>query len=358
MNFIEKLKFFMEIAIFGNPIRDYLLSLIMFFGLMFGFSVAKRLIIFNLTQIAKKVKNDFINFITGLFAQIGKPVFFVVALYISSFSLTLNDRLRSFITYGLIIVITIRIILILQDVVKYAITKSYRRRFPPDDLASDVMTKNLTLIFQWIIWAAGVIFILDNMGVNISALVAGIGIGGIAVAMASQAILGDAFSALSIYLDKPFEIGDFIIVGDLSGTVEHVGVKTTRIRSLSGEQLIFSNADLTKNPIKNYKRMETRRVDFKIGVVYQTPLEKVKKIPQIIKNIFDNMKGVRLESAHFLSLGDFSLVYEIVYNVLSADYIFYMDKQQEINFSLMEIFAKEGIEFAYPTQTLYLTKEK
>jgi len=229
----------------------------------------------------------------------------------------------------------------------------------PDDPSVELMVKSITGITRWVIWVLAIIFMLDNLGINISTFVAGIGIGGVAVALAAQAILGDAFSALSIFLDKPFEIGDFIILdGDYLGSVEHIGIKTTRIRSLSGEQLVFSNSDLTKSRIKNYKRMQTRRIDFRVGVVYQTPFEKVKKIPQVVKEIFNRMEGVRLDRAHFKSFGDFSLVYEIVYYVNSADYNIYMDKQQEINLALMEKFEQEEIAFAYPTQTLYLNHEE
>ncbi len=197
---------------------------------------------------------------------------------------------------------------------------------------------------------------LDNLGFKISAVIAGLGIGGIAVALAAQAILGDLFSYFAILFDRPFEVGDFIILGEYLGTIEHIGIKTTRIRSLSGEQLVFSNTDLTSSRLRNYKRMGKRRVVFKLGVTYQTTLKQLKTIPGIIENIIKGVKDTTFDRVHFSSYGDFSLIFEVVYYVMSRDYNKYMDIQQVINFAIKKEFEAGGIEFAYPTQTLYLTK--
>lgn len=357
MSFLVRFQTMLETVVFQNTLREYLLSLVILMGLVVFLIFAKRVLVNRLGKIAAKTPNDFDDFLVGLLSQVGLPVFVVTSLYVATSVLVLPEATRSFIRYAVVIVITIRAILLLQEVVRYSVGKVYQRRMRPGDPSAEAMAKSISGILRWVIWALGVVFVLDNLGINISALVAGIGIGGIAVAIASQAVLGDAFSAFSIFLDKPFEIGDFIIVDEHLGTVEHIGVKTTRIRSLSGEQLVFSNADLTKSRIKNYKRMETRRIAFKIGVVYQTPLEQVKKIPLLIKDIFSRTEGVRLDRVHFQSFGDFALTYEIVYYVFSADYNIYMDKQQEINFQIMEDFEQSGIGFAYPTQTLYLKRD-
>lgn len=212
-------------------------------------------------------------------------------------------------------------------------------------------------IFKGLVWGIGIIMLLDNLGFKVSAVIAGLGIGGIAVALAAQALLGDVFSYFAIFFDRPFEIGDFIIVGDMLGTVEYVGIKTTRLRSLGGEQLIFSNSDLTNSRVRNYKRMDKRRVVFKLGVVYSTTSAQVREIPKIIENIIKNTPDTVFDRAHFFSFADFSLVFEVVYYVLSSDYNKYMDIQQAINFAIKEEFEKRGIEFAFPTQTVYLNKE-
>ncbi|MCX7765301.1 MAG: mechanosensitive ion channel family protein, partial [Candidatus Sumerlaeia bacterium] len=184
----------------------------------------------------------------------------------------------------------------------------------------------------------------------------GLGIGGVAVALAAQAILGDLFSYFAILFDRPFEVGDFIIIGDLSGTVEYIGLKTTRIRSINGEQVVIANTDLTNSRIRNYKRMERRRVVFRIGVRYETNLEQLKEIPVLIKNIISQIPEATFDRAHFFSYGDFSLVFEIVYFVNDRDYYKYMDIQQQINLKIKEEFARRQIKFAYPTQTVYLSR--
>jgi len=211
-------------------------------------------------------------------------------------------------------------------------------------------------ITKILLWTIILLIALDNLGINISALVAGLGIGGIAVALAVQNILGDLFASFSIFLDKPFVIGDFIIVDTYLGTIEHIGLKTTRVRSLSGEQLVFANADLLKSRIRNYKRMYERRVVFTLGVIYQTSYEKLKKIPEIIQDIIEKQTQTRFDRAHFKEYGPYSLNFEIVYWVESPDYNLYMNIQQKTNLEIFQRFDDENIEFAYPSQSLYINK--
>lgn len=206
------------------------------------------------------------------------------------------------------------------------------------------------------VWSILVFTALDTLGFDITALVAGLGIGGVAVALAAQAVLGDLLASLSIVFDKPFLRGDFIVVDDKMGTVENIGIKTTRLRSLSGEQLIFSNNDLLQSRIRNFKRMQERRVEFRIGVTYRTAAEQLERIPQIIRQIVESQAQTRFDRAHFKEFGDSALVFETVYYVLSAEYNTYMDVQQAISIELVRRFGREGIEFAYPTQTLYLRR--
>ena len=212
----------------------------------------------------------------------------------------------------------------------------------------------LGFVLRLAVWTFIVLVILDNLGVQITALIAGLGVGGVAVALATQNILGDLFASLSIVLDKPFVVGDFLSIGEYLGSVEKVGLKTTRVRSLSGEQLIFSNTDLLNSRIRNFGRMFERRVVFTIGVTYETPAGKLRLIPAIIREAIEAHEKVRFDRSHFQKYGDFALLFESVYYVLSPDYYYYMDVQQAVNLDLFERFAAEGIEFAYPTQTLYL----
>jgi small-conductance mechanosensitive channel len=207
-----------------------------------------------------------------------------------------------------------------------------------------------------VLWALLTLVALGNLGVDITALVAGLGVGGVAVALATQNILGDVFASVSILLDKPFVPGDFVIIDDYMGTVENIGIKTTRIRSLGGEQIVFSNADLLRSRLRNYKRMAERRVVFRLGVVYQTTPETLKHVPDILREIVEAQDGTRFDRSHFVSYGDFALVFETVYYVVSPDYNRYMDINQAINLEIARRFADTGIEFAYPTQTLLVQK--
>jgi len=212
-------------------------------------------------------------------------------------------------------------------------------------------------IARTFVWTLALLLALDQLGFDVTALVAGLGIGGVAVALALQNILGDLFASAAIVLDKPFVVGDFIVVGELAGTVEKVGLKTTRVKSLSGEQLVFANAQLLSSQIRNYKRMQERRIAFSIGVTYETPLEKLRAIPGWLKAAVDAQSEARFDRAHFKEYADFSLNYEIVYYVLSADYTVYMNVQQAINLAIFEKLSAEGVEFAYPTRTLYVRQQ-
>jgi small-conductance mechanosensitive channel len=231
----------------------------------------------------------------------------------------------------------------------------YRKKRGATDVAATTSTAALTFVVRAALWAVIVLMILDNFGVNITTLVASLGIGGIAVALAVQNILGDLFSSLSILLDKPFVVGDFITVDDLAGTVQYVGLKTTRIRSLNGEEIVFSNSDLLKSRIHNVRRMETRRVVFSVGVTYDVTEEQLESIPGMLKEIVSGKDNVKFDRAHFKSYGASSLDFEVVYTMQTPDYGLFMDTQQAINFELFRRFNRAGIEFAYPTQTVKLS---
>jgi small-conductance mechanosensitive channel len=279
---------------------------------------------------------------------------FVVAVFVGTRFWTLSPSIDTLVTR----VATVALLVQLGLWATAAFLKflSLRRQQQLTEDPGTVATLDvLVFVTRLGVWAIVLLLALDNLGVNITALVAGLGVGGVAVALAAQNILGDLFASLSIVLDKPFVIGDFLVLGDFMGSVEKVGIKTTRVRSLSGEQLVFSNNDLLSSRIRNYGRMFQRRVVFSLGVTYQTSAEQLKLIPKIIREAIEAQSPVRFDRAHFARYGDFALIFEVVYFVLSADYNLYMDIQQTINLRIYERFAEEGIEFAYPTQTLYVT---
>ena len=355
---VQTLQEVMNSQFLGNTLRSYLVSAAVFFGVFGGLPIAKAIALRHLKTLAKRTTNDFDNLLHDLLRRLVGPfVYLFAALYFATLSLTLPENLSRLLHGLFVIILTVKVAQIFQEIAAYGI-RNWAERTAKEDPTSAAMLKNLTLVVRFMIWAAALLFIFDNLEVNITAFVASLGIGGVAIALAAQAVLGDAFSSFAIFMDKPFQVGDFIIVGDLLGTVEHVGFKTTRIRSLGGEELVFSNSDLTSSRIKNYKRMRERRVVFSVGVIYQTPVEKVKALPPMIKRVVEEHQTARFDRAHLQSFGDFALVFETVFYVLSPDYNVYMDLQQSINFRLMEEFQKAGIEFAYPTQQLYVTKNE
>ena len=277
----------------------------------------------------------------------------VVSLFIGSLVIEMPEKPQAFVNRVVVITLLIQVGL-WAAIAMHVVIEEYRQVQIKKDPASVTTLSVMNFIARIVIWATVLLLVLDNLGVNITALVAGLGVGGIAIALAVQTILGDLFASLAIVLDKPFVVGDFLIIGDLLGAVEYVGLKTTRLRSLSGEQLVFSNADLLGSRIRNYGRMYERRVSFNLGVTYQTDREKLKIIPQIIREAVEQQEDTRFDRSHFKEYGNFSLNFETVYYVKGPDYNKYMDIQQAINLHIHERFEEEGIEFAYPTQTLFL----
>lgn len=348
------LKEILEITFLQNRVLDYLIFLATLVVGILVVRIIKSVVLSRLRAWAEKTATTIDDFLIGIFEKTLLPLAYFGVFYLATRALTLNPTLSKIIDVFGVILLTIFGIRFLVAIIKYALQTYWLKK--EKDEAKERTIKGILRVIKVIIWGIGITFLLDNLGFKISTVIAGLGIGGVAVALAAQAILGDLFSYFSILFDRPFEVGDFIILDDYLGTIEHIGIKTTRVRSLGGEQLVFSNADLTNSRLRNYKRMAKRRVVFKLGVTYQTTLEQVKEIPTIIKNIIQNITDTVFDRAHFSSYGDFSLVFETVYYVNSRDYNKYMNIQQEINFAIKEEFEKRGIEFAYPTQTLFLEK--
>jgi small-conductance mechanosensitive channel len=219
-----------------------------------------------------------------------------------------------------------------------------------------ITTINLiSIISRVAVYSLVFLLILNNLGIDITALITGLGIGGIAIALAVQNILSDLFSSLTIILDKPFKVGDSIVVDGLTGTVEHIGLKTTRLRSISGEQLVIGNSDILKSRIQNFKIMENRRVLQMLTVVYQTPVDVLEKIPLWIQEIIEQSSSARFERCHLLRFLDSSLEFELVYWVNAADYLSYANLAHKINLAILKKFQQERVEFAYPTRTLFMS---
>jgi len=224
------------------------------------------------------------------------------------------------------------------------------------------VSSNILLVLKKIlhvfVYIFALVYLLYVSKIDLSGAVVGLGVTGIAIAFALQSILGDAFSAFTIYFDRPFEIGDYVVIGAYEGTVTHISMKSTRLKLLQGEELVISNKEITNGSLRNFKKMESRRVVFTIGVTYNTPLEKVKKIPAILKKIVEKNDNVEFQRVHFKELGTYSLNFEVVYLIKNPDYVQYLDIQQAINYALLEAFEKETIELAFPTQTIFVSQTK
>ena len=344
----------LENTFLGNTVLDYVICL----GIALGGFIVLKIVQFFLTKYLKvwsaKTKTSADDFVINAIQKTILPLLYFGVIYLGINTLELQESFKNVLDILLMAIITISVARLAIALITQAFSVYQRRR---ENVALEKSLHGILKVAEIIIWGLALTVFLDNLGFKISAVLAGLGIGGVAVALAAQAVLKDLFSYFAILFDRPFEIGDFIITDEYLGVIEHIGIKTTRIRSLGGEQLIFSNTDLTSTRLRNYKRMEQRRISFKLGVTYQTPGEKLKKIPGMIEQIIRGIKDTTFDRSHFSSYGDFSLNFEIVYYILGADYNKYMDIQQDINFAIKEAFEKENIEFAYPTQTLFLNKE-
>jgi small-conductance mechanosensitive channel len=336
---------------YHNTVLDYAVALgIMVFGLLIV-RIFKRTILQRLRKWTQKTNNNLDDFVFDSLDRFGIPWLYLTVVYIALQYLTLHRKTENIIKIAFTVAFTFLIIRLFATIIM-ALVESYVRK---QDRGTEKVKQlgGLMIIVNGVIWIIGLLFLFDNMGYSVTTIVTGLGIGGIAVALAAQNILGDLFNYFVIFFDRPFETGDFIVVDEKSGTVDYIGIKTTRVQSLTGEQLIFANSDLTGSRIHNYKRMSTRRVSFKLRVIYQTSLEDLRTIPALLKSIVEEQHPVNFDRAHFASYGESSLDFEVVYNVLDTDFNRYMDIHQAINLRIFEEFQKRNIELAYPTRTVF-----
>ena len=341
------------VEVLKNPLRDWLMALGIALTVNVLVGLAKWLIVRKFAAVAARADAALYDAIIDIARRTRQWLVFGVTLYFGSHYLALPDQAEKILRNIAVIALFLQLGSWLLAALDFWLNR-YRNHALSNDAGAATSLAALSFIGKLLLWAVILLLMLDNLGVNVTALVAGLGVGGIAVALAVQNILGDLFASLSIVLDKPFVIGDSITVDNYTGTVEHVGLKTTRIRSLGGEQLVFSNSDLLKARLRNFKRMEERRIVFNIGVLYQTAPEKLERIPAMVKEIVEQTAHARFDRAHLRDLGDSALVFEIVYWVLDPMYVRYMDAQQSINIGLLRRFADENIGFAYPTQSLFI----
>lgn len=346
---------FIEYVFLGNTIRHWLIALAVFVGVYVLVRIFKYLLVRYLKNLAEKTDNTIDDFLIEIIHQSVVPMLYFGGVYLAMRYLEFSDRVYSITHIALLVVFTFYTLRIITSAIKFAVFHYLDRQEGSE--VKKKQARGILIIVNVVVWSLGVVFLLDNLGRDVTAIIAGLGVGGIAIALAAQTILGDLFSYFVIFFDQPFEIGDFVAVDDKTGTIEYIGVKTTRIRTLTGDVLVISNTDLTNSRVHNYKRLQERRIKFSLGVIYQTTHEQLKQIPGIIKEVIDNVEGVRFDRSHFSGYGAFSLDFETVYYVEDPDYAIYMDKQQEIYLAIFKRFEENDLVFAYPTQTLFHTME-
>lgn len=340
-----------------NTVLEYLIALGVFFLALTVLKIFKFSILRKFKKMAEKTAIEFDDLLIKIIDSVGWSVYFFLSFYIAIQFIKIPNIVSKAVYYIILITFIYYIVKAIQQLVDYGFEKMVAKKQREEKEEFDPSIINLSKrIIKGLLWAFAIIIILQNLGYNISTLVAGLGIGGLAIAFAIQNILADIFSSFSIYFDKPFQIGDYIVIGDDKGIVKKIGIKSTRIETLQGEELIISNKELTGTRVRNFKKMEKRRILFNLGITYETPTEKVRKIPELIRDIFNKVDKADLSRVHFKTFEDSSLNFEVVYFLNSKEYNEYMDIQQKINLFIKEVFEEEGIDFAYPTQKIFVQK--
>ena len=337
----------------GNSLREYLIAFVIVVASLTVMRILRNMIIARLRPVADTTKTQLDDLVANLLQSTRSWFLFGMSFYIGIRSLNLPESADDMVRVFVLFITLLQVATWSNQLINY-ILHQYTQNAVEDEGNRKNTVAILGIASRVILWAMLLLLALDNLGIEITGLITGLGIGGIAIALAIQNILSDLLAYISIMMDRPFAIDDFIVVDEFTGIVEHIGLKTTRLRSLSGELLIFSNNDLLSSRMRNYKDREQRRVLFSIGVTYDTPADSLASIPVIIKDILETQEHVRFDRAHLKSFGSFSIDFEIVYYVTTADYLTYMDVQQDVNLEIVRAFEKLGVEFAFPTQTVHL----
>jgi small-conductance mechanosensitive channel len=323
----------------GNPASAYLLAAVTFLAAAWAFLILRRLA----TRVRPSIASDLID-------QVRAHEIVIVALDFAVRTLDLPSRVEHTLHVVTILVVAYRVVGLLSTFARYSIDRTIRS--DRSDRANEATAQTAALAVKGVIWLAAFLVVLKLLGFNVTSMLAGLGIGGIAIALAAQAVLGDLFAAVAIYIDKPFVVGDSIKVADFSGTVERIGLKTTRVRSTGGELLVYPNSALTSARIQNFQRMEERRIVIGFSVPMGTATETLKKIPAQVAAVVNRTPNLRFGRAHLSEFQDSGFRFEVVFFVLTADYAIYMDAQQAVLLGVLEALRADGIDLAQPTTVM------
>lgn len=346
---MENINLILSKELFSNTLLEYFYALGLFFFLFFVFRLFRKIILVKIKFFTKNTKNNFDDLFVEIFSGITKFFYWFIAFFIAIKFLELPNILDKILGYLFIFFVVFEIISIIKKIIKFFVDFFSIKYFPEKKYIYNIFGKALVAIVYMIAF----LFILSSLGLNITALVAGLGVGGIAIAFALKEILADLFSYFTILLDKPVAVGDYIMIGDKSGIVQKIGIKTTRLESLDGLEIIVSNSTLSSSFIDNARERRYRRVTFNLGVAYGTPIVKLKKIKKGIEKIINKEKNSEFLRNIFKDFGNSSLDFMVDYKIITSDYGVYLETREKINFGILEFCEKEKIEIAYPTMTIY-----
>ncbi|MDD2584265.1 MAG: mechanosensitive ion channel family protein [Bacteroidales bacterium] len=334
-----------------NITNVYLLVIIVFVASYIILRIAKKVLVKHFRKLSKVAKIATGNVLADIISNIKSISLLVVSVYIASRFSEFSASLLKVINIVFLTVLVYEGIKVLQKILNFFIYQALKK--DADEAQAKKTAKTFNVFIQIILWSFGFLLILSNTGADVNSLLAGLGIGGIAVALAMQNILGDIFASFSILIDRPFQVGDFIKTGTESGVVEKIGIKTTHLKTLDGQTLIIANQELTTTRVENYRQVEKRRSLFTLGIVYETNQESLEKIPKIIKDIVEKYEVAEFDRCHFKSYGDFSLNFEVSFYLEVDDYKSFLDVVEKVNLDIFRAFKEKGIKFAYPTALHY-----
>lgn len=339
--------------IFGNSIIAYLTAFVVMLVIWIAFLLLQRIVIVRIKAWTRHTVSDIDDALVGMIQNIPTWVVVFASFSFATKTLALPPFILSTLNTLALIAIAYALVRSIQHIIDYLVKRQVRKE---EDAGAEAAWGYVAMLAKIALWVLAALVVLATMGFNVTSILAGLGVVGVAVGFALQKILSDLFSSFAIYFDKPFQVGDLITVGEHSGTVERIGIKTTRLRTLQGEELVVSNEEMTSARVQNFRKLAERRVEFHFGILYETPFKKVQKVPAMVEEIISSIDTVRFDRVHFAALGDSALDFEVVYHVLSKSYIAKMNAQHTINMALMERFSKEKIGFAYPTHTVHMAK--
>ncbi len=344
---------FLSQSFLGNTALEWIIGFGVAVGVWVAVRIAVRILLNRMKALAAKTETDIDDLVTELLEKTKGLFVALVALYAGARSLQLSVGMDALMTRLFILGFIIQGAYWANGIVNYILGSWAKKKFESDPTITTALG-SVGFLIRLAVWATFGMLALDNLGIDIGPMVAGLGIGGLALGLALQGTLSDLFASFSIVFDRPFTVGDYIQVGSLAGTVEHVGLKTTRVKSLTGEQLVFSNSDLLGSRIQNFQRRAERRCAFTLGVTYDTRPDQLERIPSLIQEIIESHDHTRFDRSFFMTFGDSALNIDTVYYMNVPDFATYGATHHSINIEIFKRFAQEGIEFAYPTQTIHV----